>query len=195
MLLGLFYKKRLKALSDEDLIEAYAQNPSSKIIGEIFERYGKMLFGVNLKYLKNKENAEDILMQTFEKLPFKLAKSEVANLRNWLYTMAKNDCLQFIRKKNPTQEIANTLMVLPSEAKAELEAVYLLEAKLSQLEKAIGFLKSEQKVCIDLFYLKKMSYDEVAIQTGFELKKVKSFIQNGKRNLKLILAEKDVFKP
>lgn len=194
MRIGIRYKKRLSSLSDKDLLEAYAQHQSPKIIGEIFERYGKMIFGVNLKYLKNKENAEDILMQTFENLPFKLAKSKVENLRNWLYTIAKNDCLQFIRKKKPTQEIVASLNVMPNQANEQLEAVYLLDAKLSQLEKAIGFLKSEQKLCIDLFYLKKMSYDEVAQETGFELKKVKSFIQNGKRNLKLILAEKDVFK-
>lgn len=194
MRIGIRYKKRLSSLSDKDLLEAYAQHQSPKIIGEIFERYGKMIFGVNLKYLKNKENAEDILMQTFENLPFKLAKSKVENLRNWLYTIAKNDCLQFIRKKKPTQEIVASLNVMPNQANEQLEAVYLLDAKLSHLEKAIGFLKSEQKLCIDLFYLKKMSYDEVAQETGFELKKVKSFIQNGKRNLKLILAEKDVFK-
>jgi len=193
MLLALLYKKRLRHLSDKDLLEAYSQKAKDSIIGEIFERYGKMMFGVNLKYLNSKENAEDILMQTFENLPYKLKKSNVVNLKNWLYTIAKNESLQFLRKHKPTQEFSETLEVFNNDTSKTMEAVYLLDERLNELEKAIHHLKNEQKTCIDLFYLKKMSYEQVANKTGYELKKVKSFIQNGKRNLKMILIEKDVF--
>lgn len=194
MLLSLFSKRNLRLLSDQDLVITYAKLADKNIIGEVFRRYGKLVFGVHLKYLKNTQDAEDILMQTFESLPLKMAKSDIKNLKNWLYTVAKNDCLQFIRKRKPNTSIDNVLLLQQNTDNEDLEAVFIKEEKLTVLEKAILLLKAEQKTCIELFYLKRFCYEEVADKTGFELKKVKSYIQNGKRNLRMILEEKDVFK-
>ncbi|MFK8038211.1 MAG: RNA polymerase sigma factor [Crocinitomicaceae bacterium] len=194
MLLNLLNRRNLRQLSDQDLVVSYAKSASKLIIGEIFKRYGKMMYGVNLKYLKNTQDAEDVLIQSFEALPLKMAKSDIKNLKNWLYTVTKNECLQFIRKRKPNDSIDNTLLLKQNSENEDLEAVFTKEEKLTVLEKAILLLKSEQKVCIELFYLKRFCYEEVADKTGFEVKKVKSYIQNGKRNLKLILEEKDVFK-
>ncbi len=194
MLLNLFNRRRLSQLTDPELVAAFANTPSKQIIGEIFNRYGKLVFGVNLKYLKNKADAEDLLMQTFEKLPTKMTKSDIKNLKNWLYTVSKNDCLMFLRKQKPMDEIDQTLIAKANTEQEDLEAIFIKDEKLNALEKAIQLLKDEQKTCIELFYLQRFCYEEVASRTGFELKKVKSYIQNGKRNLKLILEEKDVFK-
>lgn len=195
MLFNILNRKNIKLMSDKDLIESYQLNKKGAIISEIYNRYAMMMFGVSLKYLKNKFDAEDCLMTTFEKLPNKILKSEILNLKNWLYTVIKNECLMLLRKKNKELgDIENTLLLKADESNNEKEIIILKEIQLNLLEKAIEELKSDQKNCIELFYLKKMSYDEVASNTGFELKKVKSYIQNGKRNLKLILEQNNVFR-
>ena len=194
MLLSIFNRRQLRHLTDQELVAAFAHTPSKHIIGEVFKRYGQLGYGVNLKYLKNKRDAEDVLMQTFEKLPVKMAKSEIKNLKSWLYTVCKNECLMFIRKRKPEVEIDKTLIATPNNDAEALEAVFTKDDQLSALEKAIKLLKNEQKTCIELFYLQRFCYDEVANKTGFEVKKVKSYVQNGKRNLKMILEENDVFK-
>jgi RNA polymerase sigma-70 factor (ECF subfamily) len=58
------------------------------------------------------------------------------------------------------------------------------------LEEAIQELSEEQKLCVNLFYLQKKSYQQITDRTGFTLMQVKSYIQNGKRNLKIILEKK-----
>lgn len=194
MLLSLFSRRNLRQLSDQDLVIAYEKSANKNIISEIFRRYGKLIYGVNLKYLKNTQDAEDILMHTFESLPLKMAKSDIKHLKNWLYTVTKNECLLFIRKRKPNDTIDHTLLLKANTDHEDLEAIFIKDEQLNLLEKAILRLKAEQKTCIELFYLKRFCYEEVAEKTGFELKKVKSYIQNGKRNLKLILEEKDVFK-
>jgi RNA polymerase sigma factor (sigma-70 family) len=194
MLLSLFNRRQLRQLTDQELVAAFAHTPSKHIIGEVYKRYGKLAFGVNLKYLKNTADAEDVLMKTFESLASKMLKSDIKNLKNWLYTVSKNECLMFLRKQKPSAEIDQALLFEANTDSEDLEAVFTKEEKLSALEKAIDMLKNEQKICVELFYLKRFCYDEVASQTGFDVKKVKSYIQNGKRNLKMILEEKDVFK-
>lgn len=63
------------------------------------------------------------------------------------------------------------------------------ELRFDALEIALKELKADQKTCVELFYLKHMSYGDIVDVTGYDLKKVKSYIQNGKRNLKLKLEE------
>ncbi|MFK8044890.1 MAG: RNA polymerase sigma factor [Crocinitomicaceae bacterium] len=194
MLLNLFNRRQLRQLTDKELVAAFATTPTKLVIGEIFKRYGQLAFGVNLKYLKNKSDAEDVMMQTFESLAVKMTRSDIKNLKNWLYTVCKNDCLMFLRKRKPETEIDKTLIATANTSQDELEAVFEKDEKLNVLEKAIQLLKNEQKICIELFYLHRFCYEEVSSKTGYEVKKVKSYIQNGKRNLKMILEEKDVFK-
>lgn len=117
-----------------------------------------------------------------------LLRMEVKNFKSWLYMVSKNHCLMQLRKNKPdqVQDISNLENQLSQEE--DLEKIELKEAKLNNLSEAINKLKDEQKQCIELFYLKEKSYDEVAALTGYEIKKVKSYIQNGKRNLKLQMA-------
>jgi RNA polymerase sigma-70 factor (ECF subfamily) len=68
-----------------------------------------------------------------------------------------------------------------------------IEDKNKVLEKALSNLNDEQRTCIDLFYYKQKTYQEVASITGYDLNKVKSAIQNGKRNLKIFMEEKRDF--
>jgi len=195
MLFNLFVRKYIAQLSDADLIDEIKNGNQKLAIGELYKRYAHLMYGVGLKYLKNKDEAEDIVMHIFENIAVKLSKSNIKNLKNWLYTVTKNECLMKLRRyKTITVEVENALLFKPDSSQEELSIYLQNEQKYKALEQAILKLKEVQRVCIELFYLKSKCYDEVAIETGYDLKKVKSYIQNGKRNLKLILQNEQVFR-
>ena len=200
MLLNLFARKHIAKMTDLELIVEIKSGKSKIAMGELYQRYSHLMFGLGLKYLKDKMEAEDLTMQLFEKLKDKIIRSEsgenpIKNVKNWLYTVTKNECLMKLRKtKHLTADFETALLYKADDADEKLAQINLTETKIEQLEKAILQLKDVQQICIELFYLKGKCYDEVVIETGFELKKVKSYIQNGKRNLKLILENEHVFK-
>jgi len=195
MLLNLFARKHMTNLTDLELIEAIKSGKRNLAMGELYKRYAHLMFGVGLKYLKRKEDAEDILMTVFEKLDSKIIKSDIKHLKNWLYTIIKNECLMKLRKANRlTADVETALLFKADDSANQLKDVILKEQKYTILENAIVQLKDQQQHCIHLFYLKGKCYDEIVIETGFDLKKVKSYIQNGKRNLKLILENEHIFK-
>lgn len=188
----MFIRKRnnYTALSDEELVIRYKLKPDNSVFSELYKRYGHLSYGVGLKYLKNTSDAEDIVMSIFERLPGKIQKHEISNFKSWLYSVVKNECLMKLRKNEHfTYELNNEL-----EADYNLEQVLSLERKLDILEKAIGYLNEEQQACITLFYIEKKSYQEISTIRNMELMKVKSAIQNGKRNLKIKLEGHHEFK-
>ena len=149
-----------------------------------------MALGVANKYLQPEDDAKDAVMQVFEQLLQNISNHKIDNFKNWLYSVVKNFCLMKLRKeKNLTlvreEEGKNIFSVMEKEQLLHQEEVTLKESNLTNLEMAIETLNQDQKKCIELFYLQQKSYTEVAEITGYTLNNVKSFIQNGKRNLKL----------
>lgn len=184
------FRKTYTSYSDEELILLFKQKEDKKIIGEIYIRYGHLVMGTCMKYLKNKQDAEDISMQIFEKMPRILVRHNIQYFKSWLYMVTKNECLMWLRKKgNITTELKTEL-----EQEDELALVQQKEVQLEAVENAIHELKEEQKKCIELFYLEQKSYAEITQILQMELKKVKSAIQNGKRNLKIKLEQRYEFK-
>jgi len=153
-------------------------------LGELFKRYQSLVYGISLKYLRNRDDAKDAVMQLFEKLITTLKTHEVENFKSWLYTTTRNHCLMKIRSgKNKftekfTSEFMENGFLLHPEEESELEW------NLTRMEKCIEMLVEEQKRCVQLFYLEEKCYKEITQFTGFDLNQVKSYIQNGKRNLK-----------
>lgn len=182
----LFNRNTFKKSSDEELILLYQKKKDKAIVGELFNRYYHMVFGVGLKYLKNSAEAEDITMLVFESMFDKLLQNEVRNFKSWLYRLSCNECLMKLRKesKNRTTEIETLEYRLESNTEEILEKEKK-ELTLNKLEESIDSLKEEQKICIRMFYLEERSYNEIAHKTEYSLKQVKSFIQNGKRNLRM----------
>lgn len=188
----MLFRKRItySQLSDEELVSNYRKERSSEIIGEIYKRYGHLVMGTCMKYLKNRADAEDMTMTLFEKLPHKLGNHKIERFKSWLYMVTKNECLMLLRKKgHVSTEITKEL-----EAKDELHVVEAKEVQYEILEEAIKDLKEEQRKCIELFYIESKSYQEITALLHLDIKKVKSAIQNGKRNLKLILENRNEFK-
>ena len=182
----------IKSRSDTELLLHYHATGENDVIGELYRRYTHLVFGVCMKYLKNEMDAEDAVMQIFEKLLTDLKKHQVDNFKGWLYMVAKNHCLMYLRGE---QRQLQKDMALKKDFPDIVEICYDMHLnkeenkvdKLSGVESAIKELKEEQRICIELFYLKEHCYREVAELTGFTENQVKSFIQNGKRNLKIML--------
>jgi len=183
-------RKDLKSLSDIALIEAYKQTGKSVHVGELYKRYTHLVFGVCMKYFKNTEEAKDATMGIFEKLMSDLKQHEVKNFKGWLWQVSRNYCLMILRKSKPQIEPEEALKkidggLVESDNIFHLNNSEVKEEQLTSLEQAIKQLKDEQRKCIELFYLEDKSYTEVAETTGYSLKEVKSYIQNGKRNLQI----------
>jgi RNA polymerase sigma-70 factor (ECF subfamily) len=183
------FKNKYKKLTDEELIIAIRKNKSDKYAGVLFERYAHLVFGVCLKYLRNEFDSKDCVLEVFEKaLPY-LQNNEVTNIKSWIFTNAKNHCLMLIRSRKTIQKNHEKYKVIDHKNEYNPQK----EKQLQLLEKEIENLSEQQKSCIKLFYLEQKSYAEIVDLTGFELKKVKSYIQNAKRNLKLTLETQDEF--
>ncbi len=182
-----------KSLDDLQLIALYINDDDKDALGLLFQRHSMLAFGVCMKYLKDEDESKDAVMQVFEKLISDLKKHKVENFRAWLHTVVKNHCLMYLRshkaKEQRFEEVQNYLSE-SVETETQLHLENEKEQKLSNLEIAIRHLNEQQQKCIDLFYLKEKSYEEVAGETGYTMNEVKSFIQNGKRNLKIIMEKK-----
>lgn len=183
-------RKTYQKLSDEQLIIIYKRKNHTLIIGELYNRYAHLVFGVAMKYLKNKHDAEDITMIVFEKLPLRISKSNIHKFKPWMYTVTKNEIFQLFRKKG----IKQTELIAEPEENNTLEEVKLKDEQLNKLESLIKTLKKEQQQCITLFYIERKSYQEIAETMQLEIKQIKSAIQNGKRNLKIKLENSEEFK-
>jgi RNA polymerase sigma factor (sigma-70 family) len=173
--------------SDEELIKTFSETGDNRFIGIIYQRYSHLVLGLSLKYLKNKDEAQDAVIQIFTNLIKDLKKHKIQYFKSWLYVYSKNFCLMELRKRQSTlkkelelKENVHLFMELP-----DIEHLNEKEKQITLMETAIHLLNKEQKVCIELFYLKNKSYVEICQLTGFTNNDVKSYIQNGKRNLKL----------
>jgi len=214
-LLALSSTYNIKDCSDSELVQKFKETSNNEIIGELFQRYTHLVFGVCIKYLKDEDEAKDGVMQIFEKILTNLNRHNVENFKSWLYMVAKNHCLMYFRSKKIHVELPRHLTGDFSDDNSEdsvplsfgegsgvrppVELVSNLhlngedkEKQLTLMESAIKELKEEQKICIELFYLQEKSYEEVAKMTGYTMKEVKSYIQNGKRNLKIIMTTKSI---
>ena len=159
-------------------------------LGILLQRYTLILFGVCMKYLKNETEAKDGVQQVFLKASGELEKYRVEYFKSWIYMVAKNYCLMQFRNKNGkyTTEIDDRVDRPDDETPGE--ELKVREMTLENMGAALASLNEEQKLCVTLFYLEKKSYRQITEQTGYSYMQVKSFIQNGKRNMRLMIEEK-----
>jgi len=181
----------IASFDDKLIIEKYIESEDKSLVGELFKRYTDFVFLVSMKYLKNEERSKDAVMQIFEKLFSDLLKHQIDNFKPWLHMVVRNHCLGLLRKDKSILKNEKSLKIeydfMESEDDEHLIIEKEHENKVNNLANALKELKLEQKECVELFYLQEKSYTEITELTGYPLKKVKSYIQNGKRNLKLIM--------
>lgn len=184
------FRKEEQILSEIELLAAYRHTGELYLVGKLYEPYMQLVFALCYKYLKNKEESEDAVMNIFEKLIVELRNHQVDNFKSWLHSVARNHCLMSLRSRKVLIDNAGF------EAGEELGDEHIsagdfisdqLEENLVAMEKCMEGLATEQRTAVNLFYIQEKCYKEIAYQTGFELGKIKSYIQNGKRNLKICL--------
>jgi RNA polymerase sigma factor (sigma-70 family) len=192
-------KQSNHGLTDHELILKYRENADPDVITELFQRYTHLVYGVSLKYLDDKDDAKDAVMEIFEGLLEDIPRHEIQNFKNWLHAVTRNHCLMKLRKMKPVRmeieaidEKSNEIfMEIPGELHQEL---VLEEFTRKELKAAMDSLKEPQRRCVELVYLLEKSYHEVCEITGYSLNEVKSHVQNGKRNLKIRLESRNVGK-
>ena len=176
-------------LSDDDLLLHHRRTGEGEWLGWLLQRYTVLLLGVAMKYLKDKEAAHDAVQAVFLKALTHLPAGEIQNFKGWLYILTRNHCLQHLRDHRYTAG-DEMLERLPGAEDGGKEEAMLREQSLSSLEDAMQELGEEQRVAVTMFYLEKMSYADITARTGYSFAQVKSYIQNGKRNLKIILQKR-----
>lgn len=181
--------KNCRGISDQDLVNFYKKSYNKEVIGEFFNRYMHLVFAVCMRYFKNDEKAKDAVMEIFGSLDEKLRKFEVKNFKGWIYKVSSNYCLMELRKKKTEIDIDEFFL------SSDVENEFILhldndegseEYKLTPL---IEQLKTCQRQCLEMMYYQNMSYKAISLKTGYSEKQVKSYIQNGKRRLKLLFNE------
>lgn len=186
------YNAPIKSKSDADLVLLYKQDQDKEIIGELYIRYHHIVNGICLKYVKNTDQAKDISLGIFSTLYESLLKYDINDFKSWLLTVTRNSCIKFLQKETKEQTFNQDYKLSDEdfmESEPENDHITNKEYQLQALEKALEQLKPEQRECIKLFYIEDKSYQEITDLTHFDLKKVKSYIQNGKRNLQIIMQE------
>ena len=143
-----------------------------------------------MKYLKNDEEAKDAVQQIFLKAITELHKYDVEYIKSWLYMVAKNHCLMKLRDKPGRVVDIKENMIISNEEESTVEVHVFKDKQLALVASSLEELSPEQKLCVSLFYLEKMTYQDIADKSGYSLMQVKSYIQNGKRNLKILLEKK-----
>lgn len=193
----MFFKRSSQKVKKEDdeLLSFYKDSGDVTFLGELYDRYIHLVYGVCMKYLKDQQESEDMTMQIFEKVIVAARAHDIRNFKSWLHVLARNECLMLLRTGKYKQD--QTSRSLKDEDVVEMAYTLhpngeeVLETRLANLEKAIETLPDEQKECIKKFFLNQKCYKTIALETGYEINKVKSYIQNGKRNLKHYMEKVD----
>src|SRR5262245_6180656 len=173
-------------MTDKELLAKYHVAHDNEWLGILLQRYTLLLLGVCMKYLKNEDDARDSVQQIFLKVIQELQKYKVEYFKSWVYMVAKNHCLMKLRDKHGkiTVELNEKVTLAPDE-EMDRQSLMQNDQALDVMEEALKELNPEQKQCVTLFYLQKKSYQEITAVTGYSMLQVKSYIQNGKRNLKI----------
>ena len=172
------------------MLDRYRTSGDIAVLAELYQRYMDMLYAVCLKYLKRSEPAKDAVMAVFEELILKIKNHEVTHFKGWIYTVTKNYCLMQLRSASRTFPHALDPELMQLTEDVHLNGVFEKEENLDRLSKCLETLSAEQKTSVELFYLQEKCYKDIAVITGFEWNKVRSLIQNGRRNLKICMEQK-----
>ena len=177
-------------MNERELLQKYKATGDVELLGRLYAPYMPLLYGVCYKYLQGVDQSNDAVMQIFEEIIAKLRKHEVENFKSWLYVYTKNYCLMQLRKQKRTIQLDIDDHMFESEVKLQESTDRWEDEDFEKLEGCINRLNDEQQMCVRLFYLQQKCYKDIAEITGYELNKVKSAIQNGKRNLKICMESK-----
>ena len=181
------FNKNPSSYSDAELVTHYQKSGDMEYLGILYQQYTELIYGVCLKILKSETEAEDAYMTIFEKLAEKVKQHEIQQFRPWLKVLVRNHCLEILRKKNKHLTVSYDGEFMQSEEFVHPLIEDAAIEEMESLDKCLEELTGEQKKCVQLFYFENKSYKEIAAQKLMEVGKIRSFIQNGRRNLKICM--------
>lgn len=178
-------------MTDKELLAQYKSTGDLKYVSQLYERYMHLVLGSCINYFKNEMDAEDAVMDIYEKIVKKTLTSDIKYFKSWLYTVTRNHCFEKLRTRNNRSAKESDAQIMYTETVFHPDSDFNDE-EIQVLHECIQDLESVQKSCIELFYFKKMSYAEIAEQLGLNFNKVRSRIQNGRRNIKICMNTKSL---
>ena len=179
-----------KNWSDDELLKHFIQTSDQELLGQLYSRYIPLVYGLCLKYLQQVEDAEDAVINIYEELTYKIRNYQIENFKTWLYSVAKNHCLQILRKEKNLIFEEIDARIMESDDFEHLLDVNEDKEKEEALNYCLDTLPEEQRQCVNHFFFDDFSYADIVEKTGYALNKVKSYIQNGKRNLKICILKR-----
>ena len=182
--------ERYNHITDSELLEEFYATRNNELLGVLLQRYTLLLLGVCMKYLKNEDEAKDSVQQVFLKAITELQKYKVEYFKSWIYMVAKNHCLMILRDRQGKLPVELTDKTAVAIDETDKSVFIQHDVTLELMSDSLKELNKEQQQCVTLFYLQKKSYQEISDQTGYTMMQVKSHIQNGKRNLKILIETK-----
>jgi RNA polymerase sigma-70 factor (ECF subfamily) len=159
---------------DKKLIEKYLKG-DEKALEVLISKYLKPIYNFIFCYVQNQQDAEDLTQETFLKMwrKFKKFKKE-KDFENWLFTIAKNTCFDFLRKKRKNLILnAENLEMVADFAPSLLEKMEK-ESLLEKLKKEIEKLPFKMKEVINLHYNFGLNFREISEILGEPMNTVKS---------------------
>lgn len=184
-------RRKTSDFTDVELLAAFRASGDRSMLGVILERYTLLLLGVCMKYLKDEEAARDMVQQVHLKALTEWEKYPVEYVKSWLYMVARNECLMRLRSSGRVVADIEVVAARLTDEETTFDLLREKESRLDSMEAAIGLLPEQQRECIERFYLNDQSYRQISESTGYSIKEVKSHLQNGKRNLRIIIEKKE----
>ncbi|HED37776.1 MAG TPA: sigma-70 family RNA polymerase sigma factor [Ignavibacteria bacterium] len=182
-------KNKLSNKTDIELLAHYSNFKDQEYLAELYNRYSHLVLLVCVKYLKDMEAAKDAVMDIYENLVKSISKNKIENFKNWIYSVTKNHCLMIKRKNSSKIEETNISNINFMEYDTFLHQEDDNEFTAELIREKIKILKKNQRECIERFYFNKQSYKEIAEIISETENSVKSYLQNGKRNLRRLMLE------
>ncbi|MFT5213910.1 MAG: RNA polymerase sigma factor (sigma-70 family) [Patiriisocius sp.] len=182
-----------KRLNEKNFIKKL-QKGNQIAFGQLLDAYQQKVFGTCISLIPNKEDAEDVSQEVFIAV-FKSIHQfkENSKLSTWIYKIATNKCLEFIRKKNAKKRFSFMQTILGNEIPLDKTSYFtevnhpgiLLEnqEKSALIFKAIDTLTESQRIIFTLAKIDEKSYQEIVEITGKSLSSVESILFRAKKAL------------
>lgn len=159
-----------------------AKKGNTDALNELIEKHKSIAFSIAFKYLKNKEDAEDITQNAFIIILRSIKKfRNESKFSTWLYKIIYHECLKVLKSRNLTIEyIPEFKQIEVTEVKDETKKV---DRKIDEL---LCHLKPNEYTVITLFYLKEKSIKEIGEITSFSKSNIKVILHRARIKLKEI---------
>lgn len=190
-----------RAQEDLKLVESAISGSDQQAYAKLLSRYRDSIYFMILKMVHNRDDADDLTIEAFGKAFKNLEKySPEYAFSTWLFKIATNNCIDFIRKKRlkttsidqtiGDEETGSTIAVNIVAETPDPEEHFILGQRKDLMRAVTGKLNEKYRILIELRFFKEYSYDEIATELDLPLGTVKAQLFRAKELLYNILKNK-----